>query len=154
MQRGVGKRNAVLIEVVANGYLAAECITAAVEIDLVVLVVAGLYEHRHVQVGTADGIDDAHLVAEIRQRNDDSINFIAVLAEEFSTFYTVFYGLDAAGTCRCGFFRQDDIFVTLFVEYFQQLFLHISCKLGIEIGACSDNHAKTLFVSFHDGDKG
>ena len=129
MQGGIREGDAILIEVVADGNLAAEGIAAAVEVHLVVLIVAGLYQHRYVQFGTTDGIDDAHLVAEIRQRNDDSIDFIAVLTEEFSTFDAVFYGLDATGTSRCGFFRQDNVFITLFVEYFQELFLHISCQL-------------------------
>ena len=65
MQCGVRKGNAILIEVVAHTDLTAEGITTGVEVDLVVLVVASLYQYRHVQVGVADGIDDTDLVAEV-----------------------------------------------------------------------------------------
>ena len=90
------KRNAILIEVVAHADLTAEGIAARVKIHLVVFVIAGLHHDRHVQVGIADGIDDANLKAEVRQRHDDAVNLVAVLAELLADLQAVLAGLDAA----------------------------------------------------------
>ena len=46
MKSCVSEWNSILIEVVANGNLSAECITTAVEVNLVVIVVASLNEYR------------------------------------------------------------------------------------------------------------
>ena len=67
MQGRIRERDAALVEVVAHGNLSAEGITAAVQVHFVVLVIACLYQHRHMQFGAADGIDDAHLEAEVGQ---------------------------------------------------------------------------------------
>ena len=67
MESGVSERNTVLIEVVANGNLAAEGIPAVVEVHLVVAVIASLHEYRHIQVSFLDGIDDADLETEVRK---------------------------------------------------------------------------------------
>ena len=90
MVSGVSERYAALIEVVAHGYLTAESVATAVKVNFVVLVVTGLYQYRHVQLGAAYGVDDAYLEAEIRQRHDDSVNLVAVGAEELCALLSVF----------------------------------------------------------------
>ena len=81
MQSGVRKGNAILIEVVTNADLTTEGITARIEVYLVVLVVAGLYQYGDIQVSITDGVDDTNLETEVRQRDDDTINLVAMLAK-------------------------------------------------------------------------
>ena len=52
------------------------------DLHVVAAVGRGLHQHRHVQRGVADRIGDAALVAEIRQRHDDAVDLVAMLAEQ------------------------------------------------------------------------
>ena len=94
VEGGVGEGNAILIEVVADGNLSAESITALVERHLVVLVVAGLYQNGYAEVGHRNSVDDANLETEIRQRHDDTVNLITVLTEEFGALQSILARLD------------------------------------------------------------
>ena len=67
MQGGIGEGDAVLIEVIADGDLATEGVTTRIEIHFVVLIVASLYHHGHVEVGITDGIDNTNLETEVGQ---------------------------------------------------------------------------------------
>ena len=51
-------------------------------VELVELVVAGLHQHRHAELGAVQGVDDAQLVAEVGQRDDHAVDLGAVLVEE------------------------------------------------------------------------
>ena len=84
VEAGEREGNAILIEVVADRDLAAECIATAVEVNLVVVVVTGLHKHGHIQFGTEDGIDDTNLITKVRKTHQNAINLVAVCAEEFS----------------------------------------------------------------------
>ena len=128
VQCGVGERNAILIEVVAHRNLATEGIAAAVQVNLVVLIVAGLHQYRHMQFGTTDGIDDADFEAEVGQRHDDAVNLVSVLAEEGGTFLAVFQG----------FHRPTGGGVT-FVEY------HIAISCLVEFGKQGAAHVDGQF---------
>ncbi len=119
MQGGIRKGNAILIEVVAHANLATEGITTRVKVNLVVLIVASLYHHGYIEVGIADGIDDTDLKAEVGQRNDDAVDFIAMLTELFRNLQSVLTGLNARTACRCSVLRQDDVLVTTLVKRLQ-----------------------------------
>ena len=67
MQRGVGKGDAILIEVVANRYFTAERIASAIQIHFIVIIVAGLNHDGHVEISIADGIDDTDFKTEVWQ---------------------------------------------------------------------------------------
>ena len=86
VQGGVSERYAVLVKIVAHRNLSAESIAATVEVDLVVLVVTSLNQHRHIQLCAADGIDNADFKAEVGQRHDDTIDFITMSTEQGSAF--------------------------------------------------------------------
>ena len=74
--------NAVLHHVVAGGHFSAEAVAAIGDLHVFGAVRRGLHQHRHLQCREADGVDDAALFAEVRQRNDDAVDLFAVLAEE------------------------------------------------------------------------
>ena len=141
--------NAILIEVVADRDLAAECIATAVEVNLVVVVVTGLHKHGHVQFGTEDGIDDTNLITEVGKTHQDAVNLVAVCAEEFSILDTVLKRLDGARTRRGGILGKDDIFITFLVERLEQLLLYVTSEFRVEVGACANDHAETNFSVFH-----
>ncbi len=82
VQRGDGVRDAVLLHVVAGRHLAAEAIAAIGDLHVVGAVGRRLHQHRHLQRGVADGIDDAALLAEVRERDEDAVDLVAMLAEE------------------------------------------------------------------------
>ena len=149
VEAGEREGNAILIEVVADRDLAAECIATAVEVNLVVVVVTGLHKYGHVQFGTEDGIDDTNLVAEVGKTHQDAVNLVAVCAEEFSVLDTVLERLDGARTRRGGILGKDDIFITFLVERLEQLLLYVFCEFRVEVGACANNHAETNFSVFH-----
>ena len=93
VQRGQRVRNAVLLEVVAGRHLAAEAVAAVADGHQSGRVGRGLHQHGHVEVGQAQRVGDGALVAEIRQRDDDAVDLVAVALEE----------VGADGGLRCGF---------------------------------------------------
>ena len=116
VERGVCEGNAILIEVVADGNLAAEGVTATVKVHLVVLIVTSLHQHGDVQVGIADGIDDANLETEVGQRDDDAVYLVTMLTKLPGYFQSVFAGLNATAARRRSILRQDDILVAEFAD--------------------------------------
>ncbi len=75
----------------------------------------GLHEDRHLQRGIADGVGDTALVAEVRQGNDDAVDFIAVFAEEIAAAARLFMSFD--GTVLRFFRAQRDYFDSGLLEY-------------------------------------
>ena len=146
MEGGVGKGNAILIEVVADGNLTAESIATLIKRHLIILVVASLYQNGHAEVSHRDGVDDSNLETEIRQRHDDTVNLITVLAEKFGALQSILAGLDRTGACGGCILWKDDIVVAFVFERLEQLLAHIACKFGIEIGAGADNDTEALFL--------
>ncbi len=150
VEGGVGEGNVILIEVVAHRDLAAESVTTAVEVHLIVLIVTGLHEHGHVEVGIADGIDDANLETEVRQRHHDTVDLVAVLAELLRNLQAILTGLNATASGGCGVLGQDDILISQLADGLEELLAHVACQFGVEIGACSYDHAKTSFSVSHN----
>ncbi len=128
VETGEGEGDAILIEVVADRNLAAEGIATAIQINLVVVVVAGLNEHGHIEFGTEDGVDDTNLIAEIGKTDQNTVDLIAVGAEELCILDAVLKGLDGTGARWSSILGKDDIFVALLVERLEQLFLNVSCE--------------------------
>ena len=128
VETGEGEGDAILIEVIADRNLAAESIATAIQINLVVVVVAGLNQHGHIEFGTEDGVDDANLIAEIGKTDQNTVDLIAVGAEELRILDAVLKRLDGTGARWCSIFGKDDIFVALLVERLEQLFLNVSCE--------------------------
>ena len=128
VEAGEGIGDAILIEVVADRDLAAEGIATAVEIDLVVVVVASLHKHGHIEFGTEEGVDDANFIAEVGEADQNAVDLIAVGAEELCIPDAVLKGFDGTGARRGSIFGKDDIFVALLVERLKQLFLNVSCE--------------------------
>ena len=48
------------------------------------------------ELGQVQGVDDAHLVAEVRQSNDNAVDLVAVLVEQIGALAGVGHGLDGA----------------------------------------------------------
>ena len=63
-------------------HLAAEAVAAVADGHLRRGVRRGLHQHRHVQVRRAQRVGDGALVAEIRQRDDDAVDLVAMLPEQ------------------------------------------------------------------------
>ena len=59
-------------------HLAAEAVAAVGDGHLAGGIGRRLDQHRHVEVGQAQGVGDAALVAEVRQRDDDAVDLVAV----------------------------------------------------------------------------
>ena len=67
MKGGISKRNAVLIQVIAYGNLTTECVTTAIQINFIILVITCLNQNRNIQIGHTNGIDDTDFKTEIGQ---------------------------------------------------------------------------------------
>ena len=78
----VGEGHAVLVEIVGDRELAAEGVPAALDVDLVDLVIARLKQDRHVEPRLVDEFGDRDLVAEIRQADHQPVDRIALLAKK------------------------------------------------------------------------
>ena len=147
MQLRIGEGNTILIEVVANRNLATEGVTTAVEIHLVVLVVASLHQYGHVELGASNGVDDTHLEAEVRQRHDDTVDLITILAEELGALATILHRLH--GTIRQGLGHiQNHITVTGLLKLLAERLAYIDGQRRVEIGARTDDQTKGLFSGF------
>ena len=66
VRRGNGVRDAVLLQVIAGGHLAAEAVAAELDGHLRRGVRRGLHQHGDIQIGQPQGIGDGALLAEIR----------------------------------------------------------------------------------------
>ena len=62
----IGERNAVLVEIICDGELAAESVPAALDVDLVDFVIARLQEDRDAKARLVDEFGNRDLVAEVR----------------------------------------------------------------------------------------
>ena len=74
--------DAVLLQVVAGRHLAAEAVAPVLDRHQRRRVGRRLHQDRHVQVGHAQRVRDAALVAEVRQRHDDAVDLVPVPPEE------------------------------------------------------------------------
>ena len=93
---GEGELDAGLHQVVAHGNLAAIGIAPAGGGELGQIVGVALDEHRHIKLGQFERVGYALFVAEVRQADEDAVDFTGVPAEEFGAFAGVGMGLDAA----------------------------------------------------------
>ena len=82
MQSSHRVRNAVLAQIVAGGHLSAKAIATEGNRHLLCIIWRRLNQHRDAQIGKAQGISNGALFTEIRQRDNDAVNAIAVLLEE------------------------------------------------------------------------
>ena len=140
VQRGQRVGNAVLHQVVAGAHLAAEAVAAGGDGHGVGAVGRGLHQHRDLEAGEADGVDDAALFAEVGQGDDDAVDLVGVLFEELGATLRFRVGFHRAvlrvlgaehDGARAGCFKnRDDL---------------VAAGLGQMIGekaAIAHNHAK------------
>jgi hypothetical protein len=147
MERREGKRNAVLIEIVADGNFSAEGVAAMVKVDLVVGVVASLHEYRDAEVRSVDGVDYTNFETEVREADDDTVDFISVLTEKGGAFEPVLDGLDRAASGRGCIFREDYIVIALLVQSLEQGSLDILCECRIKICPGPDDETEAEFFA-------
>ena len=99
---GVGARvregYAQLIEVVADGELAAEGVPPVGHVQLVEVVVAGLHQHGHLQAGELYGVRHGRLLAKVRQDNDDAAYELPVPGKQPGAGQCLLMRLDGAHT--------------------------------------------------------
>ena len=105
VQRGQRVGNAVLHHVVAGAHLAAEAVAARGDGHGVGAVGRGLHQHRNLQPGEPDRIDDAALFAEVGQRDDDAVDLFGVLLEQLRAVLRLGVGFHRA---VFRFFRAED----------------------------------------------
>jgi hypothetical protein len=72
-----------LHEVVATAHLAAETVSPRGDGHGVRAIGRGLNQDGHLQPGEADGVDYAALFAKVGKGNDDAVDFVGVLLEQF-----------------------------------------------------------------------
>ena len=92
----VGEGDAVLVEIVGDGELAAEGVPAALDVDFIDFVVARLQQNGNVQARFVDEFGNRDLVAEIRQANDEAVDGNALVAKEGRILARVVTGLNRA----------------------------------------------------------
>ncbi len=100
-------RNPVLPQIVAGGHLAAEAVATVGNRHLRWRVGSGLDQHRNPKGGQSNCVSNRALVAEIRQRDDDSVNRIRVRAEELGAPFGLFVGLNGAVGALADLQRHD-----------------------------------------------
>ena len=138
--RGERIGNAVLREVVARRHLAAEAVAPVGDGHPRRRVGGRLNQHRHVQAGQPQGVRDAALVAEIRQRDDHAVDLVAVLLEEVGAGHRFGARLHRSVLAVLG--PQRDRAVAGGAQHFQHL---RPAALGEVVGeepAVSDDHSK------------
>jgi hypothetical protein len=86
--------DAVLPQVVGCGNLAAEAVTAQTHEHFAGIVRESLNQYRYVETRKPDGIRRIALVSEVRQCDDDAIDFPGVLPEEISTLAGILQGFN------------------------------------------------------------
>ena len=94
--RGQREGDAGLLEVVADGDLAAEGVAAAGDAEGVKVVGVGLNEDRDVQTGEFDRVGDAFFVAEVGEDDQNAVDLVAVAAKRSAHFAGIGVGFDAA----------------------------------------------------------
>ena len=121
-------------------HLSAEAVAAIGDLHVVGAVRRGLHQHRHLQGGVADGVDDAALLAEVRQRDDDAVDLVAMLAEELGAtarFIGCFYGAELRLLRR----ERDDAYAGLFEHTDHRLSTFLGEVIGKET-TISNNQCK------------
>ena len=83
VQRGERVVDAVLHHVVAGAHFAAEAVAARGDGHVVGAVGRSLHQHRNLQAGEANGVDDAALFTKVGQRDDDAVDLFGVFLEKF-----------------------------------------------------------------------
>src|SRR5262249_47037700 len=85
--------NAVLPEIVANRHLPAKTVAPIADGHFGSIIVEGVNEHRHIQIGPAKCVRNCALVAEVWQSHYDALNLLPVLFEQVSAFLSIVQGL-------------------------------------------------------------
>ena len=147
VQGGIGERDTVLIQVVADRDLAAESVAAVIQVHFVVVVVIGLDQDGHIQVGLVDGVDDTDFKAEVRKRDDDAVDFLAVGLELGGHLQAVFTGFDGRASGRSGILGEDHVVITALVQHAEQFLAHVDGQVRVKVGAGADNDTETEFFS-------
>ena len=83
MQGGQGKRDTILPQIVTNRHFAAESIAASLNAELRQVVRISLHQNWDTQSGEFDRVRDALFVAEIRQRDQNALDAVAIRPEQF-----------------------------------------------------------------------
>ena len=104
VQRGQRILDAVLHHVVARAHFSAEAVAAHGDGHVVGAVGRGLHQHRNLQPGQADGVDDAALFAEVGQGDDDAVDRVGMLLEQLRAALRFSVSLDRAVV---GLFRTE-----------------------------------------------
>jgi len=137
---GVREGNPILMKIVADGDLAAKRITAMIHVDPVIVIVTGLHEYGHVEACQVEGINNAQLIAKVRQAHNDAIDAIALLLEQPGTALGIRQRLHSSS--GGGRLRQDNVFVAQGFELTQQLTAAIRRQGRVEETASADNDAE------------
>src|SRR5271157_4695095 len=100
----------------------------------------GLHQHRNLQPGKPNRIDNGPLLAEIRKRDDDAVDFLGVLLEEFGAVARIIRSL------HCSMLRllrrKHDGFVSVCIKNRDDLFAAFFCKMVRKKSPAADNHSK------------
>jgi len=120
-------------------------------VQLVQVIVAGLHEHRHPQLGPMQRVHHAQLVPEVRERHDDAADLVAMLAEKVGALAGVRQGFDRAARGLSG--GQDDSPMPEGLELAEQLLATVARQFGRETAAGSDDDSEGEFVLFHGDDE-
>ena len=96
VQRGQRILDAVLHHVVTRAHLAAEAVAAHGNGHVVGAIGRGLHQHRNLQPGQTNGIDDAPLFTEVGQGDDDAVDLVGMLLEQLRTALRFSVSLDRA----------------------------------------------------------
>ena len=139
-RRGQGIADAVLAEIVADGHLAAKAVAAVADGHLAAVVVEGVDEDGDVEAGPAQGVGDGAFVAEIRQGDEDAVNFVAMRLEQVGAFLGVGEGLDRAELG--GVLGQGDGADALGFEDLEDVAAAGLAEVGGEEPAISDDEAE------------
>lgn len=131
----------VLAQVVADRNLAAERVAPPVEAELIEIVRAGLDQNRHAHVAEADRVGHALLIAEVGQADQDSVDPVAIAAQQFAAFLRIGPGLDRAQLRVLR--RKPDRFDIDFRKQFDQVATRFADQHVREEVAVSEDHAKS-----------
>jgi len=138
VQRRQAEGDAVLTQVVAQRHLAAEAIAPPLQVHLGRIVRESVNEHRHAQVGEAQRVGDAALVAEVGQRDQHAVNLVAVRAEQLGAGVRFRQALHAAesGVLRA---ERDDL-DALLREHLQHCLAPRFAQMAGEKSPVADNY--------------
>src|ERR1022692_407113 len=146
VQRGERVGNAVLLEVIAGAHLAAEAVAAILDGHQSRGVRRGLYEDGHVEVGLTQSIGDGALFAEIRQRDDDTVDVAAMALKQVGAESHIAAAGDGAAV---GLFRSHrDYAVARFLKYRDHVFAAALGQVGREESSVAHDHAECNRTGF------